>query len=280
MDPLVRVRDLVYRVGSRPLVNGVNLDAMPGEILAIVGPNGAGKSTLCSLIAGDLRPESGEVELRGQPVRSTGAVELARMRSVLPQHTSLGFPFTAKEIALMGRHPHLTRWGSPTEWDHEMADHALSQVKAMHLAERLYPTLSGGEQRRVSLARVLAQNTPVVLLDEPTSSLDLGHQELVMAVCRRLAAEGKAVIAILHDLNLAGAHADRTAVMSNGEIVSVGRTAEVLREGLLSEVFDHEVVVVRHPQTGNPVVLAAEGSSSIDNERPTRIGAGSSTEIE
>ena len=157
----------------------------------------------------------------------------------------------------MGRHPYIRRWRGPTVCDHAKAEDALLVVKTLHLSERLYPTLSGGEQRRVSLARVLAQNTPVVLLDEPTAALDLGHQDLVMALCRRIAAEGRAVVAILHDLNLAGAYADRVAVMCKGQLVGVGPTREVLREQLLSAVFEQEVIVVPHPQTGKPVVLSA-----------------------
>ena len=257
MRAMVQAQGLVYRAGARTLVDDVDLEVAKGEVLAIVGPNGAGKSTLCSLIAGDLQPESGSVELCDHHVQRATAETLARLRSVLPQHTVLGFPFTAREVALMGRHPYLRRWRSPSMCDHAMAEDALLQVKTLHLAERLYPTLSGGEQRRVSLARVLAQNTPVVLLDEPTTALDLGHQDLVMALCRRQASEGKAVIAILHDLNLAGAYADRVAVMCKGRLVDVGYTQDVLQEELLSAVFGQRVLVVPHPQTGKPVVLSA-----------------------
>ena len=257
MSAGVWVRGAVYRVGSRTLVNGVDLEVMPGEVVAIVGPNGAGKSTLCGLIAGDLRPDSGELEICGHPVRGTGPAALARLRSVLPQHTPLAFPFTVREVALMGRHPYIQRWRSPAERDFALAEDALEQVEMLHFAERLYPTLSGGEQRRVSLARVLAQDTPAVLLDEPTTSLDVGHQEMVMLLCKRLAAGGRAVLAVLHDLNLAGAHADRVAVMLNGEVVAMGQTREVLCAELLSAVFDQRVIVMPHPQTGNPVVLTA-----------------------
>ena len=255
--PAVWVRGAVFRAGGRALVNGVDLDAAPGEILAIVGPNGAGKSTLCALIAGDLRPDAGETEILGQSVSRTRPPALARMRSLLPQHTSLNFPFTAREVALMGRHPHLRRWRSPSERDYAAADDALRRAGMLDMAERLYPTLSGGEQRRVSFARVLAQETPVVLLDEPTASLDVGHQEMVMQSARRLADDGVAVLAVLHDLNLAGAHADRVAVMSDGEIVAVGETRETLRAELLSAVFDRPLIVTPHPQTGSPVTLPA-----------------------
>jgi iron complex transport system ATP-binding protein len=264
---MVNVRHLVYRIGPQALVNDVDFQVMPGEVLAIVGPNGAGKSTLCSLIAGDLEPSEGEVIMCGRPVHHTDASTLALMRSVLPQHTTLGFPFTSVEVALMGRHPYVRRWRSPTPCDHAMAQDSLLRVKTLHLADRVYPTLSGGEQRRVSLARVLAQDTPVVLLDEPTAALDLGHQELVMALCRRLASEGRAVIAVLHDLNLAGAYADRVAVMFKGRMVAIGKTNDVLCAGVLSEVFEQPVIVIPHPQTGCPVVLTV-GREQVNGHGP------------
>ena len=257
MTPAVRVRGAVYRAGGRPIVNGVDLDAERGEILAIVGPNGAGKSTLCALIAGDLRPDAGVVEICGVDASRSSPASLARMRSMLPQAAPAGFPFTAREAALMGRHPNVPRWRSPQERDYAAADDALRRVDMLDMAERLYPTLSGGEQRRVSFARALAQDTPVVLLDEPAASLDVGHQEMIMEECRRLADAGKAVLAVLHDLNLAGAHADRVAVMSDGEIVADGATRDALCGELLSAVFDRPLIVIPHPQTGSPVALPA-----------------------
>ena len=257
MTPGLRADRVSYAVQDRTLVSKVKVDLGPGEMLAIVGPNGAGKSTLCALLAGDLAPMEGEVEVCGHAVRATKPAALARLRSMLSQHTPLRFPFTAREVALMGRHPHIPRWRSPTETDYALAEGAMQSTQVLHLADRLYPTLSGGEQRRVSLARVLAQDTPVVLLDEPTAALDIGHQQLVMSLCRQLANDGRAVLAVLHDLNLAGAYADRIMVMSEGEVVAVGRPEEVLCPDLLSAVFNQQVMVIPHPQTDKPVVLAS-----------------------
>ena len=269
--PAIKVRGAVYRAGGRALVNGVDLDVWPGEILAVVGPNGAGKSTLRALIAGDLRPHAGEVEVGGQAVSRTSAPALARMRSLLPQHTPLNFPFTARDVALMGRHPYLRRWRAPTERAYAAADDALRRVGMLDMAERLYPTLSGGEQRRVSFARALAQDTPVALFDEPTASLDVGHQEMAMEERRRLAAEGRAVLAALHDLNLAGAHADRVAVMLGGEIVAVGETREALCGELLSAVFDRPPH--RHPASadGQPRRAARRRVLSDERRRMERL---------
>ncbi len=253
----LRANCVSYAVQGKALVSKVELDLRPGEMLAIVGPNGAGKSTLCALLAGDLPPMEGDVEVCGRAVRAAKPAALARLRSMLSQQTPLRFPFTAREVALMGRHPHIPRWRSPAETDFALAEDAMQSTQVLHLAERLYPTLSGGEQRRVSLARVLAQDAPVVLLDEPTAALDIGHQQLVMSLCRQLANDGRAVLAVLHDLNLAGAYADRVMVMSEGAVAAVGTPEEVLCPDLLSAVFHQQVMVMRHPQTDKPVVLAS-----------------------
>ena len=247
MTPGLRADRVSYAVQDRTLVSKVAVDLGAGEMLAIVGPNGAGKSTLCALLAGDLPPMEGEVEVCGRAVRSTKPAALARLLSMLSQHTPLRFPFTAREVALMGRHPHVSRWKSPTEIDFALAEGAMQSTQVLHLAERLYPTHSGGEQRRVSLARVLAQGAPSVLLDEPTADLDIGHQQLIMSLCRQLANDGRAVLAVLHDLNLAGAYADRVMVMSEGAVAAVGRPEEVLCPDLLSAVFNQQVMVMRHP---------------------------------
>lgn len=257
MSAGVHAQGVTYSVQGKPLVSDVCLEVRPGEILAVVGPNGAGKSTLCALLAGDCPPHAGTVEICGYEASGTKPATLSRLRAVLPQHTPLRFPFTAREVVLMGRHPHVGRWRSPTEADHALAEDPMRRTAVLHLAERLYPTLSGGEQRRVSLSRVLAQDTPVLLLDEPTAALDIGHQHLVMSLCSRLAREDRAVLAVLHDLNLAGAYADRVMVMAAGNAVATGTPEEVLSADLLSEVFDQPLLVLPHPHTGRPVVLAS-----------------------
>ena len=262
MTPGAQAHRVSYAVDGKVLVHRVDLDLLAGGLLAVVGPNGAGKSTLCAILAGDLVPTEGHVEACGFDVLRTKPHALARLRSMLNQHTPVRFPFTVREVVMMGRHPHIRRWRSPSESDYALADQAMENTQVLHLADRIYPTLSGGEQRRVSLARVLAQNTPVVLLDEPTNALDIAHQQLVMALCRRLADEGRAVLAVLHDLNLAGAYADRVLVMAEGRVCEVGAPDEVLRPELLSEVFKQSVMVVPHPETGRPVVLPSFAGSN------------------
>lgn len=257
MTPILTAEYVSYAVDDKVLINEVKLDLNPGDFLAVVGPNGAGKSTLCSVLAGDLRPMVGSVQVCGHGVQDSNPAVLARLRSMLTQQANIRFPFKAREVVMMGRHPHIRQWRSPTEADFAAVEDAMKSVQVMHLADRVYPTLSGGEQRRVSLARVLAQDTPVMLLDEPTNALDISHQQLIMSLCRRLANQGRAVLAVLHDMNLAAAYADKILVLSQGQVVAIGKPEEILTPKLLYDVFDQHVIVIPHPQTNKPVVLAS-----------------------
>lgn len=256
MSLAVETCSLGYAVGGRSLVSGVSLGVEPGELVAVVGPNGAGKSTLVRLIAGDLEPGEGTIELFGRPVGSYDARELARCRAVLPQQALVGFAFTAREVVRMGRHPHRGRRRSVPD-DPGCVDAALEAAAVAELADRRVTTLSGGEQTRVSLARVLAQDTPLLLLDEPTASLDVRHQELVMDVARNLTARDCTVIAVVHDLNLAAAHADRIAVLHRGELRTFASPWEALRPRLLRSVFDHALDVCPHPTRSCPLVVSS-----------------------
>ncbi|HVL27959.1 MAG TPA: heme ABC transporter ATP-binding protein [Acidimicrobiales bacterium] len=253
MSVVLECRDAGYRAGRRWLVSQVSLTVEAGEVLAVAGPNGAGKSTLLGLLAGDLRPSAGAVVLRGRDLSRYRAPELARIRAVLPQASLLQFAFTGRQVVELGRAP----WCKDRSADDEKAvAAAMAATEVAALADRSYPSLSGGEASRVCLARVLAQETAVVLLDEPTASLDLRHQELTMTVARGLAARGGAVVAVLHDLNLAAAHADRVAVMDGGRLAAIGAPVDVLTDELLSDVYGHPVAVVTHPRRGCPLVLA------------------------
>jgi iron complex transport system ATP-binding protein len=245
---------LSFLVGTKPLVDDVDLELRGGELTMVVGPNGAGKSTLCALLAGDARATSGTVELDGRPVRSWSRRELARRRAVLPQHPATSGWFRAVDLVVMGRHA----WGRGPD-DIGMARAALEEAGVGHLAERPFPTLSGGEQARVHLARVLVQDTPVLLLDEPTASLDLRHQHLVAQVARRRADAGVAVVAVVHDLALAGAYADRVVAMQAGRVVADGSPGDVLRGPALSVLYGHPVVVTPHPTQGWPLVTPERG---------------------
>jgi len=246
------LRDAGYRIGRAEILAGVDLDIRYGEVLSLVGPNGAGKSTLLGLVAGDLAPSSGTVRLEGRPVSSWSPRELARVRGVLLQSNAVAFSFTAREVAEMGRAP----WSSSTEAEDERAvASALAETDALALADRTFPSLSGGERARVSLARVLAQHTRILLLDEPTAALDLRHQEDVLRIARELAAAGRAVVAVLHDLSLASAYGDQVAMLDRGRLVALGTPAEVFTAERVEAVYGAGVRVIPDPDTGRPVIL-------------------------
>lgn len=255
---LVEVRGLGVDRGGRPVLDRVDLTASAGELVALVGPNGAGKSTLLAVLAGDLDADRGTVELGGAPLGSWSTRELALHRSVLPQDSIVSFPFTATDVVRMGRAP-WHRLASAAE-DDAAVDAALADCEARRLATRPVTSLSGGERARVAMARVLAQGTQLLLLDEPTAALDVHHQELVLELVRQRVEVGDGAVVVVHDLGLAAAYADRIAVLAGGRLVAVGPPADVLTEGLLTEVYDHPVEVLAHPRTGSPLVLPRRGA--------------------
>jgi iron complex transport system ATP-binding protein len=252
-DPLVEATDVVVALGGTTILSSVSLAVAAGEVVALVGPNGAGKSTLLGALTGDLALDAGSVSVCGRGLGEWSGVELALRRSVLPQQVTVTFPFSVRDVVEMGRAP----------WVHVDGDadgalvieRVMQECDVASMAERHLPTLSGGERARVALARVLAQEAPVLFLDEPTAALDLHHQELVLGLARSRADAGVAVVVVLHDLALAGAHADRIVVLSQGRIVADGPPAAVLDEELLSAVYHHPIEVVPHPRTGAPLVM-------------------------
>ncbi|MGW6459956.1 heme ABC transporter ATP-binding protein [Streptomyces sp. NPDC055078] len=250
---LAEARGLHVRLGGRAVLSGIDLAARAGEVVALVGPNGAGKSTLFGALAADLTADRGSVRVAGRPAADWTAAELALRRAVLPQTAVLSFPFPVADVVRMGRAP----WaGTARESeDDEAVAEAMAATESTGFAGRPFSALSGGERARVALARVLAQRTSLLLLDEPTAALDLRHQELVLRVCRERAAAGDGVVVVLHDLGLAAAYADRVAVLSEGRVVADGVPAEVFGDDLLSRVYRQPVEVFPHPRSGTPVVL-------------------------
>jgi len=260
----VSVQGASYRIGQTAIVEDVDLDVGEVEFVSVVGPNGAGKTTLLRLIAGDLRPSTGSVSLAGKPPADLRPEALALLRAVLRPDPGGAIPFTVRTVVTLGRHPYRRDPANSAARDAEVVDEALAATEITHLADRVVSTLSTGERTRVTVARVLAQDTPIVLLDEPTTALDIGHQEATMALLHGVARQGRTVIAVLHDVNAAAAYTDRIVLMDRGRVRASGPPAEVLDDDLLSEVYREPIRVVPHPFRSAPMVLAARPLSRDD----------------
>ncbi len=254
-DAVLRCEEVTVRLDGKHLLRNVTLPVHGGEVVAIVGPNGAGKTTLLRALSGDVVPDAGTVYMDERPLADFDPRELARRRAVMPQSAHLPFLFTAREVVRMGRAP----WeGERGEREHgaRLTDYAMGLTDTRDYAVRAYPTLSGGEQSRVTLARVLAQETPILLIDEPTAHLDPRHQHLVLNLVRDLAEEGAAIAAVLHDLNLAAAYADRVAVLHRGQLAICDVPAVALDPEVLRPIFGIDFALQPHPQLARPVLVA------------------------
>jgi iron complex transport system ATP-binding protein len=255
MTPRLRGSGLTVRVGEgRTILDDASIDIHTGEVHALVGPNGAGKSTLFGVLAGDVAAHAGTVLLDDEPVSGIRPRTLAQQRAVLLQENNVTFPFTAEQVVRMGRTP----WSRTPQADDDdtiVAD-AMAQTEVTALGARAVPSLSGGERARVALARVIAQATGILLLDEPTAALDLKHHEDVMRLIRRRADTGIAVAIVLHDLNAALAHADRVTLLADGRVAATGTPADVLTAARIEQVYGQAVDVFPHPVTGVPLVVA------------------------
>ncbi len=259
-----RATDVSVRIDGATLLEGVSLEIRPGEIVAVAGPNGAGKTTLLRVLAGDRAPSGGSVSHDERALEGWRRAELAQRRSVMGTDRAVAFAFSAREVAMMGRMP--LHGGDPDHTDRIVVDELLAAVDCAELGDRIYATLSTGERQRVSLARAVAQVTDApgaeqataryLLLDEPTSSLDPAHQHTAMRLIRQTADAGRGVLAIVHDLNLAAAYADRVVLMHQARVVETGTPTDVLRADLLEAVFDIPMLVIPHPQLSHPLVVA------------------------
>jgi iron complex transport system ATP-binding protein len=259
---MLQARDLTYVVNGNTLVGGVDIDVVPGRVTVLIGPNGAGKSTLLRILSGELKPTRGSVELDQRALRAFSASELARRRAVVPQSSVLTFPFTVLEVALLG--VSVPGFGTAPGDARAAALSALDAVGLRGLAGRLYVHLSGGERQRVHVARALSQlsyatrrpgETWCFLLDEPTASLDLAHQSLVLAAIRAQARLGAAAVAVFHDLNLAATLADDLVLMEGGRVMATGSPGAVLTDELLSAAYGCRVLTNQTPGGGRSFVL-------------------------
>ena len=256
MTVILEAQSVSLTIGGATLVDGVDLRVKAGEMVAIVGPNGAGKSTLLRMLSGDLRPTNGRIELRQRDIHLYAPRVLAHHRAMLSQHVNVTFPFTVEEIVLMGA------GDAGRGRAQRLADAALHEVELEDFRHRKLPTLSGGEQQRAHLARVLVQlacgeavhGPGLLLLDEPTSSLDLRHQIDLVETARQRARNGTAVVAILHDLNLAMRFADRIVLLHQGELAIDGGPRETMTADIIRRTFGVDTTI-QYTDNGIPFVL-------------------------
>jgi iron complex transport system ATP-binding protein len=256
-EPIVDVRGASFAYDGSPALAEVSFSARTGEFVGLLGPNGAGKSTLVRLVAGLLAPAGGAVRLAGLDPFAAPRKAVAQVCALVPQEPQVAWPFTVREAVMMGRAPRQGLLAVPTRFDHGAVEGALQACDLVHLADRRLDALSGGERRRVFFARALAQEPRVLLLDEPTAFLDLGHQVAAMRMAQVAARGGLCVVAVLHDLNLAAAACDRVVILDRGGVVAEGAPAAVLTADRVREVWGVPVWRGENGATGAAIVLPA-----------------------
>ncbi|WP_182355097.1 heme ABC transporter ATP-binding protein [Flaviflexus huanghaiensis] len=254
----VRASGISFSYGVKQILSDVGLEVDAGTVMGLLGPNGAGKSTLLGVLSGDLTPDAGTVELGGRTLASFSRKELARARSVMPQSSEFPFAYLVRDIVAMGR----ASWDTGDVENDRVIDDAMARTAVMDMQDREITSLSGGESARVTLARVLAQDADIVFLDEPTAALDVSHQERTMSTCTELAAEGRTVVAVMHDIQLAAAYCDVIALMHRGRIVRVGAPSEVLTSESLSEIYEWPIRVLTLDDGELAILPARTGISS------------------
>lgn len=256
----LRAEQLVFDYpGPLRAVDGVDLRVTAGELIAIIGPNGAGKSTLLSLFAGMQEPTAGRVFLGDRELTDCKPRERARAVAIVPQYLDRLPEVRVRDFVLGGRYAHLGAWGRARDHDREAVDSALQACDASTLADRMLTRISGGQRQRVLIARALAQEAPILLVDEPTNSLDPEHQLAVFELLARQTCEGRAVLVVTHDLNLASQFATRMVLMTNGRVAADGDAESVLRPEVLTDVYGDRLAYGRLPvprdPAGRPFVL-------------------------
>lgn len=250
---MLEARNITINYGLRKAVADVSVVTKPGEVIAIIGPNGAGKSTLLRALNGTVEPIEGEILLDGTPINSYARRAVARRVAVVAQEADLRFPITVMEFVLGGRYASSSAWGWESEHDLEVARRVLRETETKEFESRFMNELSGGERQRAVLARALATEASVLLLDEPTANLDLAHQAAMLRLVRaRCSDRESAAVVVTHDVNLAAEFADRVVLLKAGGVVASGSATEVLSSELLKSVFELDVLVDAHPVTGAP----------------------------
>ena len=264
----IEVQNVSLDYGGKPVLEGINFQAVPGEMVGLIGPNGSGKSTLIKALSRVISPRSGKIFLDSRDVSRIPRKELARLLGVVPQMPLLPSAFTAFEIVLMGRNPHLGLFQYEGPRELAITWQAMEKTATQMLAGRRVNELSGGEIQCLLIARVLAQETKVILLDEPTANLDIGRQGEIMDLIKKLCSEKNlTILAALHDLNLASQYCERLLLINNGRIHAEGTPKEVITSQNIGEVYGTENSVYTHPLNGLPTVLLNAGNGKSGRSR-------------
>ena len=253
---MVNIEDLKFKYHNHQVLNAININVEEGKLYSIIGPNGSGKTTLLKLIAKQLAGDSGKIEVAGEAIGFYKQKAFAKKVALVPQNTTIDADFRSEEVVLMGRIPYLTPLARESKHDFDIAEEAMVKTNTHHLKNRSIEQISGGERQRVILARALAQETPIMLLDEPVSQLDIQHQIGIMNLLRQLVdEEGLTVIAVLHDLNLASQYSHQLLLLDKGQLVATGTPEAVLTPELVKGVYGLEATIIENPVTKRPFIL-------------------------
>ena len=252
--PAIGAQGVFFQIEAKTLLDRVDLKAAHGQMVGLIGPNGAGKSTFLRAVSGVLRVQSGNIHLDGADLRSLTSKEVAAGLAIVPQIVPYTHGFTAMELVLMGRYPHLGRFQIEGAGDERIAREAMRLTETEQFAERTLDTLSGGERQRVIVSRALAQQPRILLLDEPTANLDVLHQLKVLGLVRNLVDDGLTAVAAIHDLNMASRFCDRLVLLQEGRVLAEGTPEEVLTPKLIAQAFGVKAAVYRDPHTGSHAI--------------------------
>ena len=265
-ETILQIRDLTIGYEENTIISGINAEIKTGELIGIIGPNGAGKSTLLKTIRGLLPAKNGEVLYFDQPMQAYGEKELARRVAYLQQNVETGFGYTGLDIVLTGRYPYMKWWEGEKDEDKELARDCMSYTGTLDLAERPVTEVSGGQKQRILLAKVLAQQTPLLFLDEPTTGLDMVYREEIFRFARELANMGKTILMVVHELDLAAVYCSRIFLLGEGKLLADGTPRQVLTESLLSRAYEADISVEKNPRNGRLEITTRENPETKQKE--------------
>lgn len=252
----LEVKNLSFGYGKENILDNISFRIKQGEFISIIGPNGSGKSTLLKLLNNIYKPKSGTILVQGRNIKDYNGKELARSIALVPQNTVIDYGFTVEDIVLMGRYPYIGRFEKEKEEDYQIVDKALKLTNTYNLKKRRINEISGGECQRVIIAKALAQNPDIILLDEPTSHLDINHQMEIVKLLEELnKKQGTTIVLVIHDINLAARYSDRILLLNEGRILAVGEPSIVINEPNIERAYNLEVAIERNPITNSICVI-------------------------